>query len=370
MKSIPFLTTLLCSALVFTQPTQAGPGHDHGDSAPVANSNGPQRLPDGSLFVPKATQHQLGVRTFPVQQAELAQTLELNGTVVMDPSAGGKVQALLAGRIEASAKGLPSLGQRVKQGEVLAFIVASTGALERASQQAQIAALQADSALAEKNLARLRELSDSVPRKEIDAANANLNSIRAQITALKAGTQAREALIAPISGVIAASNVVAGQVVDVRDPIFEILDPTRLRIEALAYDPAQVQGIQGGYLALGEQQVPLNLVGSAHSLREQALPLLFRGEGTQQLTQLALGQKVQVFVQTARRISGFALPAAALMKNASNQSILWVKTNPERFEPRLVTFEVLDGVQIAVTSGLATGDRVVAQAAILINQIR
>lgn len=369
MKSIPFLTTLLCTALVFTQPTQAGPGHDHGDSAPVANSNAPQRLPDGSLFVPKATQHQLGVRTLPVQAAELAQTLELNGTVVMDPSAGGKVQALLAGRIEASAKGLPSLGQRVKQGEVLAFIVASTGALERASQQAQIAALQADSALAEKNLARLRELSDSVPRKEIDAANANLNSIRAQITALKAGTQAREALIAPISGVIAASNVVAGQVVDVRDPIFEILDPTRLRVEALAYDPAQVQGIQGGYLALGEQQVPLNLVGSAHSLREQALPLLFQGESGV-LSQLALGQKISVFVQTARRISGFALPSAALMKNASNQSILWVKTQPERFEPRLVTFEVLDGVQIAVTSGLATGDRVVVQAAILINQIR
>lgn len=369
MKPTSFLVSLLCSALVFSPISYAGPGHDHGDSAPAANSNGPQRLPDGSLFVPKATQHQLGVRTLPVQPAELPQTLELNGTVIMDPGAGGKVQAMLAGRIEAPAKGLPSLGQRVQQGEILGFIAASTGPLERATQQAQLAALRADQQLAEKNLARLRELSDSVPRKEIDASAAALTSIKAQISALNIGTQARETLIAPISGVIAASNVVAGQVVDVRDPIFEILDPTRLRIEALAYDPAQIQGVNGGYLAVGNQKIPLALVGSAHSLREQALPLLFRGEGAS-LTQLALGQKLQVFVQTAHRVSGFALPAAALMKNSANQSIVWIKLAPERFEPRLVTFEVLDGVQVAVTSGLSAGDRVVVQAAILINQIR
>ena len=28
-------------------------GHDHGDSGPVANANGPTRLPDGSVFLPK-----------------------------------------------------------------------------------------------------------------------------------------------------------------------------------------------------------------------------------------------------------------------------------------------------------------------------
>ena len=47
-----------------------------------------------------------------------------------------------------------------------------------------------------------------------------------------------------------------------------------------------------------------------------------------------------------------------------------VKTAPERFEPRTVTAEPLDGTHVAVTSGLKTGDRVAVRAATLINQIR
>jgi cobalt-zinc-cadmium efflux system membrane fusion protein len=49
---------------------------------------------------------------------------------------------------------------------------------------------------------------------------------------------------------------------------------------------------------------------------------------------------------------------------------VWVKTAPERFEPRTVTVEPLDGVSIAVTSGLKAGDRVATQGATLINQVR
>jgi len=47
-----------------------------------------------------------------------------------------------------------------------------------------------------------------------------------------------------------------------------------------------------------------------------------------------------------------------------------VKTAPERFEPRTVTAEPLDGVNVAITSGLKAGDRVATQGATLINQVR
>jgi hypothetical protein len=50
--------------------------------------------------------------------------------------------------------------------------------------------------------------------------------------------------------------------------------------------------------------------------------------------------------------------------------VVWVKTAPERFEPRTVTTEPLDGVNAAVTSGLEPGDRVATQGATLINQVR
>ena len=58
------------------------------------------------------------------------------------------------------------------------------------------------------------------------------------------------------------------------------------------------------------------------------------------------------------------------MKNPSNQTIVWVKAAPERYEPRTVTTEPLDGVNVVVTSGLQAGDRVATQGATLINQVR
>ena len=79
---------------------------------------------------------------------------------------------------------------------------------------------------------------------------------------------------------------------------------------------------------------------------------------------------VRVFVQTKDKVKGVSVPVASLMKNPANQTVVWVKTAPERFEPRTVTTEPLDGVNAAVTSGLEPGDRVATQGATLINQVR
>jgi cobalt-zinc-cadmium efflux system membrane fusion protein len=122
---------------VFAVPTFASPGHDHGDEAPAASGNGPKRLPDGGVFLPKPAQRQIGVRTRPTEASALPRTIELQGKVVMDPNAGGRVQPMQAGRIEPGPRGLPALGQAVRKGEVLAFVMPSTGALERSNQTAQ-----------------------------------------------------------------------------------------------------------------------------------------------------------------------------------------------------------------------------------------
>ena len=75
-------------------------------------------------------------------------------------------------------------------------------------------------------------------------------------------------------------------------------------------------------------------------------------------------------VQSRSQVAGVPVPAASLMKNAANQTVVWVKTAPERFEARVVTVEPLDGATVAVTSGLKAGDRVATQGATLINQVR
>lgn len=347
----------------------AGEGHDHGDSSAAPSANGPQRLPDGGVFLPKPAQRQLGVRALLTEEGELPRSFELNGKVIMDPNAGGKVQPLNAGRIEPGPRGLPNPGQGVRKGEVLAYVVPSAAPIERSNQAAQLAELRAAKSLADKRVARLQELSDTVPRKDIEAAESEARSLADRIAAVGGGLSTRETLVAPVSGVIASATAVAGQVVDARELVFEIVDPHRLRVEALAFDTAIGSNIGSATLAIGEERVPLTFLGAARSLREQALPLAFRAEGPA-LSTLAVGQPVRVFVQSKNKVKGIAVPLASLMKNPANQTIVWVKTAPERFEPRPVTVEPLDGVSVAVTSGLAAGDRVATQGATLINQVR
>lgn len=350
-------------------PAHAGEGHDHGPAPAVANANGPQRMADGSVFLPKPAQRQLSVRTVVVEAGDLPRSFELNGRVLMDPNAGGKVQPINAGRIEPGPRGLPNAGLAVKKGDVLAYVVPAVAPLEKASQSAQLAELRAAKTLAEKRLARLRELSDTVPRKEIEAAESEVASLTGRIAAVGGGLASREALLAPVSGIIASAQVVAGQVVDARELIFEIVDPRRLRIEALAFDGTVANDIGGASLAVGNQRVPLSFIGAARSLREQALPLNFQAQDPDSLG-LAVGQPVKVYVQSRQKTQGIAVPLSSLMKNAANQTVVWVKAAPEKFEPRTVTFEPLDGTRVAVTSGLKSGDRVATQGATLINQVR
>jgi membrane fusion protein, heavy metal efflux system len=355
----------------------AGEGHDHGDSAPVATSNSPKRQPDGSVFLPKPAQYQIGVRTMTVEVKPLAKTYELTGKVISDPNAGGKVQPTLAGRIEAGPKGLPSIGQRVSKGEILAHVVPSSGAIERSNQTAAIAELRAAKSLAEKKLARLKELSDTVPRREIDAVESELISINGRMSAMSAGLSNRDVLVAPVSGLISDAKVVLGQVVEAKELLFEIVDPTRLKIEALAFDNNISKDIASATVAIGNNKLALKYVGASSALREQAQPLLFRVDQTAQGRSgggvgptLTIGQPVRVLIQSANTSNAIAVPSVSLMKNPSNQSVVWVKTGPEKFIPQVITFENLDGERVAVTSGLKGGERVVNRAATLINQIR
>ncbi|MBQ0937912.1 HlyD family efflux transporter periplasmic adaptor subunit [Ideonella paludis] len=293
----------------------------------------------------------------------------MTAKVLMDPNAGGKVQPLNAGRIEPGPRGLPNPGQSVRKGDVLAWVVPATAPIERSNQSSQLAELRAAKSLADKRLARLKELSDTVPRKDIEAAESEAASLAERLSAIGSGLTTREALMAPVSGVIASAHAVAGQVVDARELVFEIVDSSRLRIEALAFDPALATNIGSATLAIGDKRVPLEFMGAARSLREQALPLGFRAQGAD-LSSLAVGQPVRVFVQTKEKVKGLAVPVSSLMKNPANQTIVWVKVAPERFEPRTVSTEPLDGLSVSITAGLKPGNQVATQGATLINQVR
>lgn len=378
-----FPKTLLTLALLCAPFTaaQAHGDHDHDDKptkaatapAPVTGDK-PTRLPDGSVNLSAATQQQLGIRSALTTLEKLPRTQVLNGRVAMDPNAGGKVQALFAGRVEAPAQGLPDLGQPVKRGQTLAWVRASVAPQERAAQDAQVADLRAQLALAQAKAARLQQLAGSVPQREIEAADIELEGLRQRLQAQRAASQGGEPLVAPVSGVIAARHVVAGQVVDAKELLFEIVDPARLIIEADAFDAALVGQI-GAAQALpagAATGVALRWVGAGRTLQNGALPLQFRTvkQTGQAPAPLALGQPLKVLVQTKELLEGVALPPTAVVKNASNLDMVWVQTGPTRFEPRPVRAVQLDGARLTVQDGLKGGERVVVDGAALLRQVR
>ena len=175
---------LACVLVLTTATTWAHGDEDHsqdkkltvsaGPSAAVAGAVGAiaaaQRLPDGGLFVPKAVQRQLGIRTVQAEVKDLAATTLLNGRVMADPNAGGRVQASQGGRIEAGPKGLPVLGQKVVKGQVLLWLRPSIGSVERGNQRAALAEIESELAIATAKAARYAQLDGVVPQKTLPPA--------------------------------------------------------------------------------------------------------------------------------------------------------------------------------------------------------
>ena len=383
-RSALFVLPLLLGLLLGAQPE---PSYAHGDedhsapapgtpapaaaaaSAPVASSDAPQRQPDGSIFVPKSVQRLLGLRTIIGEIRVLAQTQELDGRIIADPNFSGRVQPSQAGRLAAPSGGFPALGMRVRKGQVLAYITPSAGNIEKGNQQAQLAELSSNLTLAENRAQRLAQLVGSLPQKEIDAAQAEATSLKARKAAVAASLYQREALYAPVSGVISQANVVSGQIVEARDIVFEIVDPTRLRIEAIAYDTSltgQVAGATG--VTTDRQSLKLRFIGQSHQLREQTLPLQFEIETA--VPSLNIGQLVKVLVETRQTLKGIPVPRDSVLKNSRGEPMLWVHTEAEHFVPQRVKVQALDAHTVAVLQGLSNGARVVIQGAATLAQIR
>jgi hypothetical protein len=328
------------------------------------------RLPDGSVNVPKLAQRRMGIRTVLAPLTEAAGTVELAGRVAMDPNAGGRVQPTHGGRIEPGPKGLPLAGQSVQQGEILAYVRHHSDPFTQAMQQAQLAELEAAGRIAADRLRRLESLEGSVAGKDIDAARAEAGGYRARVDAIRASLEARQALRAPIAGVVASARVVIGQVVEATDVLFEIVDPNAWVVDATTADVSIAARI-GPAKVLGVPGLELDLVGAGRSLRDGVLPLTFRTHANDAgAPPLAIGQSVTVIATLTEKTRGMRLPASSIVRSAVNEPVVWIKTGAERYLPQPIQYRPLDSATVLVTKGLGPDNRVVVEGASLIAQIR
>lgn len=374
MKTGNFFMAVVClTALSAAQagPGAHGPNGEHLDAPGGVSAGGLARLPDGSVNVPKLAQRRMAIRTVVAGTSEAAATLQLPARVVMDPNSSGRVQAAYGGRVEPGPRGLPVAGQAVKRGEVLAYVRYQAEPYAAANQQGQLAELRTQRLLAEQKLQRLESLEGTVPRKDIDAARTEVAGLREREAGVGASLARREALAAPVSGVVASVSLVAGQVVQAGNVLFEVVDPARMLVEASTPDATLGTRIAGAQLA-EVPQLRLKLLGAARALRDGLLPLTFSVQGVKPgaALPLAIGQPVQLIVQLKERVQGIVLPAQAVVRNPANEPIVWIKASAERYIPQPVQYRALDAQTVVVTQGLGADNRVVVQGAPLIAQIR
>ncbi len=368
-------------------PADAHPGHGEGEAgvsreeleSSVLPPNSPRRLSDGSLFVPKQAQFILGIRTALTHVGEATRSTRLVGRVVGDPAASGTVQSSLVGRIELTADGLPRVGQPVSRGQVLATITPVINPLDRGNIQQQISLIDRELGILQRRAEDATSANgngasgdaglDRVPAGLVAAEIEALSRRRATMNRVLLDREAlRIPLRAPTDGVVAVANVVAGQIVEARDTLYEIVDPKRIWVEAAAYDPAILNGIAGGSAVASDGRVfPLSYIGHGPKLNQQAIPLLFH---VREPVMLPIGTPVSVLVETRERHSGIILPPAAVVRNPAGQSVVWQHAAAERFVPLIVRVEPIDGRSVAVVDGLPDDRRVVVVGADLLNQIR
>lgn len=358
---------LLSPAAALASPGAHGPNGEHLDGAAASGAGGLARLPDGSVNVPKLAQRRMQIRTLMAQEGAHPLTVELNGRAAIDPNAGGRVQAPFSGRIEPGPQGLPVAGQTVRKGQVLARLQPVASAVERGNQQAVLADLRANRGLLERRVQRLTVLEGTVPVREIEAAKAELASIVGREKAVRASIGGLEAVLAPADGVIASAHVLSGQIVEARELLFEVVDPRRMLVEALTPDVTLAARI-GSASLVQAPGVELRLLGGARSLKDGALPLSFRAQASS--LPLAVGQPVTVIARLRETARGISLPASALVRNQSNEQVVWIKAGAERFIAMPVEAKAVDSATVVVTRGLAPDNRVVVAGAALVNQIR
>ncbi|MGE8104526.1 efflux RND transporter periplasmic adaptor subunit [Allorhizobium sp. NPDC080224] len=357
----------IAAALLFSGAPQSEASGPAALTAQAAERDVAQRFADGSIFVPKATQRILAIRTILTEQAAHAGTVELPARIIPDPTTSGYVQASVSGRLLPPTGGFPQLGARVSAGDVLALVQPSVGAADLTSQQQQARELDQEIMLVERKLQRFERLQSVVARAEIEDATLELQGLKARRANLEQAPTAAEKLTAPVSGVIAAAQAVAGQIAEPNTVIFQIIDPSRYWVEALSFDAHSVTGAARGKFMDG-RTASLSYRGSGLADRNQAIPIHFSVEG--QAEGIRAGQLLTVLSSTTDERTGIAVPRTSVLRASNGQSLVYEHTNSERFVPREVRTEPLDGDRLLIVSGIEAGKRIVTQGAELLNQIR
>lgn len=299
------------------------------------------------------------VITAPVSAELLAPTRSLQGTVV------AAREAELASRVEARVAWVAALGTQAKKGDVVARLDDAQVRLALARERARLERLQAERALAGRQLERLQAMADAVPAAQRDEAAARAEVLGAQVAEARVALQLAQLQLdettieAPFAGTVVAELKQPGEQVAVGAPLLRLTDTERVELELAV--PVEF----AGHAKVGASVVVDGLADSGVATIRAIVP------GTAQTRQLRVrialpglsaapvGAALAAHWPSAAAATALTVPMDALMRRGDSVHLLRVDGGVVRQVPVEVGNRA--GNRVAVVGQIGPGDDVVVR---------
>jgi len=284
----------------------------------------------------------VGLELGKVEQKNINATIKVNGTLEVPAQNKASVTSLYSGVVR-SIRVHP--GSAVRQGQVIAT-VANT---ELAGIQQQLISVAAQLKLAELEQARQQELvaGNAAPLKNLQRAQAELSSLRAQRAALgkqldalgiSAATvstgniSSTLSITAPISGTISDIHAQIGSNVDPSTPLAEIVNNSRLHLDLFVYEkdlpnvrPGQIIHFTLTNNQGKEYDAKIYSIGTAFANETKAVPVHAEVMGDK--TGLIEGMSVTALISIGTKLSP-AVPTDAIV-TSGGKDYIFIRTDKE-----------------------------------------
>jgi membrane fusion protein, heavy metal efflux system len=322
--------------------------------------------------------------TAQVQDGEVRVSVRAPATIHPLPGGEAIVAAPAPGRLTADV--LPSIGDRVKAGQVLARLEPrlSAGA-DRATLEAEVAEARAavEAARVEQTRAEQLLADRAVPARRAEDARRASGVAEARLRAADARLAQRDetlrsgggaaagnafALRAPISGRLAEVNATLGASYDEGAPLFKVVrtDLLELEVQVPAADVARAREVKTVALDIPGMAKPLEL--ETHHVHHpgvidattRALPLQM--EIANPGEQLLIGQAGSALLYTHGTQRVPVVPSEAVLMEAGRPYV-FVQIGGEEFARRFIEIASRDGNLVGIKSGVKPGERVVTRGA-------
>ncbi len=266
-------------------------------------------------------------------------------------------------------------GDQVKSGQILLTIaspdssaMAANISRDRSALATKKVILARDQDLYQHKAISLEELQQA--ELDVKAAEATVANDVSQ-AAITGGSSSQAVLRSPISGTVVARNISVGEAVSAGStPCFTITDPTAAWVIAQLYQQ-DLRDVQLGDTAVIRSPVlkkpidgKITYIGASIDPNTLTVPVRIAADNEDGL--LKQGMYVDAQIIPAKTVVATLVPDAAVLRDADNLPFVYVEVAEGKFARRHVTLGAGVDDETILESGLADGDKVLADGALFV----